>query len=864
LWNVEALHFMFRSHRALHLIIAAGIPVLSSRPAPAATNGWTLLGWNDLGMHCMDGSDYSIFSVLPPYNTFQAHLIFNGKRITNDSGITVTYEAVADPDGSINRTSAGKLNFWQYAGVLYGASPAPDMGLAGFAMPGPANTPQAMHFAGGMWSAEGVPITPYDDATNKNYYPLLRLTARSNGAVLATTDIVVPVSDEMDCRTCHRSGAGEAARPAAGWSWQCAPERDVKMNILRLHDEYNGGTALYSNALDWAGYAPGLYHSALSNATPVLCAKCHKSNALGTSGFAGVPHLTHAMHGRHADVIDPATGLSMDSAVNRASCYRCHPGSETRCLRGAMGGSIASDGSMAINCQQCHGNMSLVAVTNREGWFQEPTCQNCHAGTATNSTGVIRFLSAFTSSNTLRQATDQTFATSSNAPAPGLSLYRFSKGHGNLTCEACHGSTHAEFPSIHRNDNIQSTQVQGYAGTVAECTACHVTSPSTVTGGPHGMHPVGQVWIEGHKSPGESETQCRRCHGTDYRGTVLSRTFGDRVLNAGDFGTKRMWKGFQVGCYNCHNGPNSESTTPNTPAVVSSVLTGGLAGVALPITLPATDANGDALTFRVVSQTSYGTVALTNHAATYYPEPRFVGLDRFTFAAWDGWTDSNLATVRVVMVQSTCQLTLQAAAPVSAAVGTPVPFWSLVSVGGCSNAHAVTWSFGDASGGTLPNDCHSYTQAGIYAWSAVAQAGATFVTNSGTITIEASTDDADADGISDAWEIGQFGSLTNADAASDADLDGFIDLHEYLAGTSPTNDASYLQITAETAATDGGIVVRWASEPNRVYILSRTADLMSPDYIGLASNIAATPTINVYTDSPAPAGNAIYRVMLQP
>jgi len=28
----------------------------------------TLVGWNDLGMHCMD-ADYSVFSILPPFNT---------------------------------------------------------------------------------------------------------------------------------------------------------------------------------------------------------------------------------------------------------------------------------------------------------------------------------------------------------------------------------------------------------------------------------------------------------------------------------------------------------------------------------------------------------------------------------------------------------------------------------------------------------------------------------------------------------------------------------------------------------------------------------------------------------------------------
>lgn len=842
---------------------AAAVAIwLFASAALAGTNGWTIVGWNDLGMHCMDGSDYSLFSVLPPFNTFQAHLIYRGARITNDTGITVTYEAVADPDGSINTTSKDKLNFWQYAGILFGAAPAPDMGLAGFAMPGVSNTPQTMHFANGMWAAEGVPITPYDDATNKNFYPLMRLTAKSNGVVLATTDIVVPVSDEMDCRACHRSGAGPAAQPAGGWSWDCVPERDVKLNILRLHDERNETNTLYQDALAWAGYAPGLYASAVSNATPVLCAKCHKSNALGTTGYAGVPHLTHAVHGLHANVIDPASGLSMDAGANRSSCYRCHPGSETRCLRGAMGSSIASDGAMAVNCQQCHGSMSMVAVTNREGWFGEPTCQACHVGTATNTFGLIRFLSVFTSSNTLRVATDRTFATSSNAPAPGLTLYRFSRGHGGLACEACHGSTHAEFPSSHRNDNLQSLQIQGHAGFLGECTACHNASPGTVTGGPHGMHPVGTPWLEGHKEPGKTEANCRGCHGLDYKGTVLSRTYSNRVFST-DFGTKRMWRGFQVGCYNCHNGPNSENAPTNVAAAVVNILTSTTAGAAADIPLQGSDANGNGLSFRIVSQGAAGTVALSSNVATYFPEPRFVGTDTFTYAAFDGWTDSNLATVKVAVAQGACLLTFSTAAPTSAAVGASVPFWSFTGLSACSNAATVSWSFGDGASGILPNDCHSFTQAGVYAWRAIAVAGAASITNEGLITIQAPGDDADGDGISDTWELQHFPGLTNATQDSDNDGDAFPDLHEFYAGTNPTNDQSLLIITSETTAEAGGIVVRWASETGKLYAVSRSLDLATGAFSTLATNLSATPMLNVYTDDAPAAAAAIYRVGVQ-
>ena len=58
----------------------------------------------------------------------------------------------------------------------------------------------------------------------------------------------------------------------------------------------------------------------------------------------------------------------------------------------------------------------------------------------------------------LKQPTDARFATNPNVPAPGFNLYRFSKGHGGLQCEACHGSTHAEYTSSHDGDNVQSIE----------------------------------------------------------------------------------------------------------------------------------------------------------------------------------------------------------------------------------------------------------------------------------------------------------------------------------------------------------------------------------------------------------------------
>jgi hypothetical protein len=224
-------------------------------------------------------------------------------------------------------------------------------------------------------------------------------------------------------------------------------------------------------------------------------------------------------------------------------------------------------------------------------------------------------------------------------------------GHGGLSCEACHGATHAEYPSLHRNDNLQSLATQGHVGMLVECTSCHPTQPVTVAGGPHGMHPVGQSWVGQHGDAAEhgGAAACRACHGVDDRGTVLSRAQADRTFDTEDFGTKQMWRGFQIGCYACHDGPDGEGGSGNRPAVASNAQVTTAVDVPVTIALAATDPDHDPLTLRIVSQPAHGTVGLTGTSARYYPESGFTGLDPFTFAAWDGKIDSNLARVAVTV-----------------------------------------------------------------------------------------------------------------------------------------------------------------------------------------------------------------------
>lgn len=746
-----------------HKALVFGLMMLPLAVSEVAAANAQLLGWNNLGMHCMD-SDYSVFSILPPYNTIESQLIVAGKLITNGAGYSVTYQAVADPDGSFNSTARGKGNFYEFVEQTYGAAVEPEFGLTPWPMPGSNNTPQAMLFeptnrpAPGVatkvnwFRAEGIPITPYDDAGHKNPYPMMRIIARNGGGIaIATNDIVLPVSDEMDCRGCHASGTQAAAKPGAGWVWAANQERDFRLNILRLHDEqqFAHHSALYTAALAARGFNPqGLYRGNVVDGKPVLCAACHASEALGAPSYGTIPSLTASVHSKHAGVMDPELNLTLDNSAHRAACYRCHPGSATKCLRGAMGGAIASDGTMSMQCQSCHGSMSQVGASDRVGWFMEPNCQGCHTGTATSNSGQIRYTSVFTNgSGGVRVPANTTFATQPDIPAPGISLYRFSAGHGGLQCSSCHGSTHAEFPATHQNDNLRNERIQGHAGVMVECTACHTgtsmpVNSSTARGGPHGMHPVGQGWANDHHDYIGNLANCQVCHGTDYRGTVLSRAQASRTITVNRDGTIvqfPVYKGAEIGCYNCHNGPTESSANTSPLPVATSFTTNALSHRALIFALPVSGAGAVA---RVISQPANGSVGVSNNIATFFPAPGFVGADAFTFAAYNGAKNSLLATATVNVAQGPFSLSTTTHVPPSWSANWPAPFNAVPAPGNVVGTLTFDWNFGDGSPhGTSQFAMHAFAAPGNYDWTLIttvtSPAGSASTTNTGSIAIAA-------------------------------------------------------------------------------------------------------------------------------
>jgi hypothetical protein len=514
--------------------------------AAATTSAYTLVAWSELGMHCIDGKDYSIFSVLPPYNIIHAQLLKRGEPpVPVTSGVTITYQAVADATKSINTTSSTKTNFWTYVQVLFHGNPPPNTGLAGYKVQSTTPVKMAYNTAAAYWEAVGVPTVGYNDAGKFNPYPMAKLVAKnSSGTVLATASIVLAVSDEMSCNTCHKSGTDPAAQPASGWVNNSDPAKDTKLNILKKHDDrWNISGYLSQLKANGYTYQSTLYQTAVGG-TPVLCAACHSDNALGLPGLAGIGAEASDMHTLHGPQILQSNGQTLDQnskVDDNKSCYLCHPGPVTQCKRGAMNKTL---------CSNCHGTLTYAGNPSRNPWLIEPSCQLCHQNSQ-------RYTTAFDSGGSWRAVTDQTFATNQNVPIVGSDLYRYSSGHGTVFCSACHGSPHAEYPTLQANDSVYPTKLQGYVAKITECSVCHTSVPVTPNGGPHGAHTIGQAWVSGHHDYTQGNlAACAYCHGADYKGTPLSVAKVARTFNVDDGRTKSFPAGHQFNCYDCHNGPN--------------------------------------------------------------------------------------------------------------------------------------------------------------------------------------------------------------------------------------------------------------------------------------------------------------------
>ncbi|MBJ6724597.1 cytochrome c3 family protein [Geomesophilobacter sediminis] len=381
-----------------------------------AQNGasYVVFAWNDLGMHCANSS-YDTAVILPPYNNVWAQVLQRGnppKVVT--AGLTVEYRVV---NNTLSSNKGTYWQFWQYCAKLFGVNLATDTGLNLVDPTIHNGLAGKMVAKGDHFQVNGVPITPIDDSGVWNPFQVIKVTVKDkSGNIVAQTRTTIPISDEINCAKCHNGN------------------KNPMLDVLLKHDK-NVGTNLV-------------------NQMPVLCASCHGSPALGTSGRGtSGKYLSEAIHGYHAS--------------KGASCYDCHPGAKTQCSRSLA--HTAPDG----NCTTCHGSMATMAasITNntKVPWVNEPKCVTCHAGVAQVDTGAT--------------------------------LFRNSVGHGGVYCSSCHGSPHAMVPSRVDIDNYQSQQYQNYAKAIGSCGACHANSKGEGLGD----------FMEAHGS-GKRPNACYVCH----------------------------------------------------------------------------------------------------------------------------------------------------------------------------------------------------------------------------------------------------------------------------------------------------------------------------------------------------------------
>ena len=412
---------------------------------------YVLLAWNNTGMHCLSDGD-PWYTFLPPGNMLHAQLIQRGESpLVVSEGVTITYTIEAGFENPEQH-----VRYWEFARANFGLERdlEPGVGRTGNRISGVmVADPQRA-----MFVASRLPVVPFQDG-EFHPYPLYTLEARDaeSGELLAATRAVAPVSSEMGCTNCH--GGGWRVDGLAGVS------DETGRRVLRVHDKHSG-TDLLQQA---------------EAGEPRSCKSCHEDPGLGFAGQPGLLNFSAAIHGWHANYL---TDRGADA------CAMCHPADRngpTDCLRGAH--------ARSLDCTHCHGALedhalsllvaesaadkpgaatlmqhlrpqiaaSAAAIAGRLPWVQEPDCVGCHTEDY--------------------ERPDPATASAFNQWVAGVEdLYRMrTDDTGVLQCQACHGSTHAEYPAVNRwygadRDNLQPLQYQGNRraiGADGGCIVCH-------------------------------------------------------------------------------------------------------------------------------------------------------------------------------------------------------------------------------------------------------------------------------------------------------------------------------------------------------------------------------------------------------
>ena len=304
-----------------------------------------------------------------------------------------------------------------------------------------------------------------------------------------------------DCIACHRADyQGATSPPHGGFSLAC------QQCHIGIPDDWRAAAFSHTSSFPLAGAhaaaACADCHRNGYRGTPADCYSCHRTDFEGTRDpnhvAAGFPTTCQSCHGATAwqpAAFDHAqSGFPLEGAHRTIACADCHTSGYT---------------GTPADCYSCHRNdYERTREPNHAAAGYPTACQNCHTMSSWEGAAFDHAASGF--------------------PLEGA--------HRTLTCSDCHA--------------------QGYAGTPADCYACHRSA------------------FEGTRDPNHVAsgfpTSCSSCHSTrgwepatfDHARSSFPLEGAHRTIACADC-HRNGYTGTPADCYSCHRSDFEGTRDPN-------------------------------------------------------------------------------------------------------------------------------------------------------------------------------------------------------------------------------------------------------------------------------------------------------------
>jgi hypothetical protein len=207
----------------------------------------------------------------------------------------------------------------------------------------------------------------------------------------------------------------------------------------------------------------------------------------------------------------------------------------------------------------------------------------------------------------------------------------------------------------------------------------------------------------------------------------------------------------------------------------------------IPITLTASDPDGDALIYYIVSSPSNGTLSGTAPYVNYTPNPDYNGPDSFTFKANDGIGDSNIATVNITISPINDLPVADAGSNQTAAIGEIIIFDGSNSYDPDDDSLNYHWDFGDGSTVTEMKPTHTYSEVGSYVVNLTVNDSSATDSDTAIVDVSNYIDDVTS------ADMPVKGKVTGGHLDTHGSDDMYESITEVESGGKPSNRYSYLE-----------------------------------------------------------------------